>query len=182
MTTEKQTTKQRRKAQGLCPSCGADPEGRHQCRKCAEKAQLYRAGRRTNTEHRETSQGTEEEAAIRFRVLFGIGPDPEPEGRYEDSPACQRAISELGPMKLAEVAYVLGGISRERVRQIEVIALRKLRKACDEKGYSEGMKLLVAEAENRGSVQCEPTASYPSRMHFMSGESSSGGKRKRSAA
>lgn len=68
----------------------------------------------------------------------------------EDVP-CRLLVRRFGPMSLDEVGQALG-VTRERARQIEFAALRKLRRAC----LAEGMTLeeaqdLIAHIQSRAT-------------------------------
>ena len=57
----------------------------------------------------------------RIRPMFpGLEPEELPE-------SCSLDLAERGGMTLGEVGELLGGVSRERIRQIQTVACRKLR-------------------------------------------------------
>lgn len=65
--------------------------------------------------------------------------------------AAQAAVSELGPMSLEECGRAFG-VCRERIRQIEVLALAKVRAAVEGAGWS-AEDVLAVLARPRGRAR-----------------------------
>jgi len=81
--------------------------------------------------------------------------DPGPDERVE------LAIAEHGPMSLVQIGRIMG-CSRERVRQIEADALRKLRRRAEIAGEDTGFRLLLRElAQSRAEGTVEPPGLEP---------------------
>jgi hypothetical protein len=67
---------------------------------------------------------------------YNMQADPSPDPRVQSLrcpgdglPSCALDVADEGPHHLDEVAQIMGGISRERVRQIEAAAMGKVRAA-----------------------------------------------------
>lgn len=76
---------------------------------------------------------------IRIRDLLGVESEAragliDGTTRYEDDYVCRVAVATLGPCTLDTIG-VLMGLSKERVRQIEAGAVRKLKRHLGERGW-----------------------------------------------
>lgn len=82
-----------------------------------------------------------------------------PEG--STSEMCSLEVAQDGPLTLESIAQLFGGMSRERVRQIEVVALAKYKAACERYGIEPelGARQIThwerAELEAPGPIRLE---------------------------
>jgi hypothetical protein len=150
----------RMRAEGRCTYCGkprTHPD-RLICGRCRDASSIRNRGATIASGTPPTSH---EESASRFKVLLAIGADPNPEARWEDSPACQEAIAQLGAMTLEEIGW-MEGVTRERIRQIIVKECRRIRQRLVGVARLELATVLKAaqKAEQEGAPELEVLRLY----------------------